>query len=78
MSRCAGVYVTRRGGYEARTQVVSVKLPVSVLAEIDELINRGYFQSRSDAIREAIRRMLSSYQNYNSNMLDQRAFVGFR
>ncbi len=73
-----GYYTTRRNGYVSTTKVVSVKLPVALITALDELISRGYFQNRSDAIREAIRRLLSNYQNYNSNMLDQRFFVGFR
>ena len=68
----------RRGGYVSATRVVSVKLPVALITAIDDLISRGYYQNRSDAIREAIRRLLSDYRRYSSGMLDQRFFVAQR
>ncbi len=77
-SKGGGYYTTRRNGYISTTKVVSVKLPVALISALDELISHGYFQNRSDAIREAIRRLLSSYQGYGSNMMDNRFFVGFR
>jgi len=59
--RRGSIYVTRRKDYTAVTKVVSVKLPVGLIEKLDELIERGYFQNRGDAIREAIRRLLASY-----------------
>jgi len=39
-------------------RVVSVKLPDSYIEGIDELVKRGIYTSRSDAIRAAIRELL--------------------
>ena len=71
-------YVVRRRGYVARTRVVSVKLPVSVIEQVDGLVSRGFYQNRSDVIREAIRRLLSDYRRYSSAQLDNGFFVGLR
>jgi hypothetical protein len=59
--RHGSVYITRRKDYTAVTKVVSVKLPVGLIEQLDSLIEKGYFQNRGDAIREAIRRLLASY-----------------
>ena len=74
----AQVDVVRRGGYIAATEVVSVKLPVALIESIDELISRGYYQNRSDAIREAVRRLLSDYRRFSSSQLDMAYFVAQR
>lgn len=73
-----GVRVTKRCGYVSATKVVSVKLPVTIIDQVDQLISKGYFQNRSDVIREAIRRLVASYQGYSSGMMDNRFFLGYR
>lgn len=75
VERVKGVYITRRGGYEARSRVVSFKIPETLLREIDELINRGYFQNRSDVMREGLRRLLSDYKRY---CLGESGILGYR
>ena len=74
----AQVDVVRRGGYVSSTRVVSVKLPVALITAIDDLISRGYYQNRSDAIREAIRRLLSDYRRFSSSQLDMAYFIAQR
>ena len=67
-------YVTKRPHYTSISQITSVKLPVQLLKQIDELIERGFFQNRSDAFREALRRLVRDY------MIDdnKRPVVGYR
>ncbi|MCC6050716.1 MAG: ribbon-helix-helix domain-containing protein [Thermofilum sp.] len=60
--RRGSVYVTRREDYTAVTRVVSVKLPVGLVDALDELIEEGFFQNRSDAVREAVRRLIVEYR----------------
>ena len=63
------VYITRRKDYTAVTKVISVKLPVRLIEVIDELIREGYFQNRSDAVREAVRRLIVAYEREGRLML---------
>ncbi len=72
------VYVTRRDDYTAVTRVISVKLPVGLIQVLDELIERGYFQNRSDAIREAIRKLLASYRELDTQKLSRSLMLGVR
>jgi Arc/MetJ-type ribon-helix-helix transcriptional regulator len=37
---------------------VSLRLPKRVIEEVDKVVEQGFFQSRSDFIREAIRQYL--------------------
>jgi hypothetical protein len=60
--RRGSVYITRREEYTAVTRVVSVKLPVGLVDALDELIEEGFFQNRSDVIREAVRRLIVEYR----------------
>jgi len=60
--RKGAVYITRREDYTAVTRVVSVKLPVGLVDALDELIEEGFFQNRSDAVREAVRRLIVEYR----------------
>lgn len=71
-------YETRRSSYVSTTKVVSVKLPIALIDKLDQLINAGYFQNRSDAIREAIRRLLSSYREYNPRRFETGLHLGLR
>jgi len=56
------LYITRRKNYTAVTKVISVKLPVTVLRDVEELIEKGYYQNVSDFLREAARRLLVEYK----------------
>lgn len=71
-------YVTDRGDYTSITKIVSVKLPVGLIDALDELIQKGYFQNRSDAIREAIRKLLTSYRELNAQKISGGLMVGLR
>lgn len=55
-----------------------MKLPIALIDKLDQLINAGYFQNRSDAIREAIRRLLSEYVSYNPRRFETGLFPGMR
>ncbi|MEZ0346671.1 MAG: ribbon-helix-helix domain-containing protein [Infirmifilum sp.] len=71
-------YVTNRGDYTSVTKVISVKLPVGLIDALDQLIEKGYFQNRSDAIREAIRKILASYRDMDTSRLDRGLHIGIR
>jgi len=55
-------YITKRKNYTAVAKIISVKLPVTILTEIEELIEKGYYQNVSDFLREAARRLLVEYK----------------
>ena len=42
----------------ARARVVSVRLPAELLEEVERLVEKGRFKSKSEAIREALRSFL--------------------
>ncbi|MEM4455549.1 MAG: ribbon-helix-helix domain-containing protein [Thermofilaceae archaeon] len=56
MGRVVG---TRRASFK----VITARVPAGVVEAIDALIERGYFQNRSDAFREALRRLVIDYNN---------------
>jgi hypothetical protein len=56
------LYITRRKNYTAVTKVISAKVPITVLRDIEELVEKGYYQNVSDFVREAIRRLLVEYK----------------
>ena len=76
--RSTSFYETKRSTYVSTTKVVSVKLPIALIDKLDRLINAGYFQNRSDAIREAIRKLLSEYVDYNPRRFETGLFLGVR
>jgi Arc/MetJ-type ribon-helix-helix transcriptional regulator len=41
--------------------LLRVRLPELLVQELDNLVAKGYFQSRSEAVAEAIRRLLLAY-----------------
>ncbi|NAZ25535.1 MAG: ribbon-helix-helix protein, CopG family [Thermofilum sp.] len=71
-------YISKRGDYTSITKIVSVKLPVGLIDALDELIQRGYFQNRSDAIREAIRKLLTNYRELDSQKISSGLMIGLR
>ena len=50
------------GGARSVTVPISAYIPVSVVERIDALIEKGFFENRSDFIREAVRRLLIEYE----------------
>ncbi len=71
-------YITNRGDYTSVTKVISVKLPVGLIDALDQLIEKGYFQNRSDAIREAIRKLLSNYREMDTARFERGLHLGIR
>jgi metal-responsive CopG/Arc/MetJ family transcriptional regulator len=65
--------VVVRPFYTSVTQIVTIQIPAPLLMKIDELIQKGYFQNRSDAIREAVRRLVIEYERTRYNLV-----VGYR
>lgn len=59
-------YVTVRDNYVCESIVVTVKLPKSVVDQIDALVSQGTFLNRSDAIREAVRRLLTHLKDLDA------------
>jgi len=45
----------------AKSRMISLYIPVTLLNRLDDLVSRGYFNDRSEAIREAIRQLLKGY-----------------
>lgn len=41
--------------------VINTQIPEKVVEKIDQLIDKGYYQNRSDFIREAVRLLLERY-----------------
>jgi len=60
--RKGAIYITQRKDYTAVTRVISVKLPVGLVDQLNELVEKGFFQNRSDAVREAVRLLLAKYK----------------
>ena len=42
----------------ANVRIVTVKLPVSIIEALDELVRTGKYANRSDAIRAAVRDLI--------------------
>jgi Predicted transcriptional regulators containing the CopG/Arc/MetJ DNA-binding domain and a metal-binding domain len=47
---------------ESKLTLISLKIPMALLKEVDELVEKGVFVSRSEAIREALKLLLSRYK----------------
>jgi Arc/MetJ-type ribon-helix-helix transcriptional regulator len=44
-----------------KTVLLQVRVPETVVKELDKLVAAGYFKSRSEAVAEGIRRLLLAY-----------------
>jgi len=42
-------------------QYVTIKLPIEIVNEIDEMIGKHGFRSRGEFVKEAVRRLLDYY-----------------
>lgn len=42
--------------------LIQVRLPEKIISEIDLLVDKGYYETKSDAIREAIREFILEKQ----------------
>ena len=52
---------------EAGVQL-TFRIPRAILAEIDRLIEKGYFRNRSDAVREAVRMLVAKYRELEARI----------
>ena len=66
--RVRSLYITKRKNYTATTVVMSVKIPLSLLKQIDQLIEKGYYQNRSDFVRDAVRRLLAEHNGFKNQL----------
>jgi len=48
--------------YRVKSIVMSIKMPLSLVEEIDKMVERGLYQNRSDFVREAVRRLITEYK----------------
>ncbi|MCC6049984.1 MAG: ribbon-helix-helix domain-containing protein [Thermofilum sp.] len=64
----------KRGSRESRTVVVSFKVPKSLLQAVEELVEMGFFNSRSEVIRTAIFNLLREVERERRVRLE----VGYR
>jgi Arc/MetJ-type ribon-helix-helix transcriptional regulator len=46
-----------------KTRVVAVRLPEELVSRLDELVKRGVFRSRNDAIKKAVELLISVEEN---------------
>ena len=47
---------------KSKLTIISIKIPMEQLKQLDSLVQQGLYASRSEAIREAIRLLLSGYR----------------
>jgi len=64
----------KRGSGEPRTVVVSFKAPKSLLQAVEELVEMGFFNSRSEVIRTAIFNLLREIERERRVRME----VGYR
>lgn len=72
--KMGSTYVTvkrRNDGREIETVsvVFTVKVPQALMLKVDELIARGFFLNRSDAVREALRKLIVMYNCEDSRRM---------
>jgi Arc/MetJ-type ribon-helix-helix transcriptional regulator len=46
-----------------KNRVVAVRLPEELISRLDELVKRGVFRSRNDAIKKAVELLISVEEN---------------
>ena len=56
---------------KARTINIAVKMPKALVDELDKLVLKDYFTSRTDAVREAIRRLVVEYKKMECENLSK-------
>ncbi len=55
-----------------RTVVITFKVPAELAERLDELINSGFFSSRSEALRRALILLLKEYQGVGNEAYNRR------
>ena len=56
---------------EAKLEKLTINLPPVEIARIDMLIESGYYSSRAEFIRTAVRERLNSHQDFISKKIEQ-------
>lgn len=59
-------------------KIITINLPDDYLLAIQEMVDLGLFQSRSDFVREAIKDFLDNEGNFNSNIKPNEMFELFK
>jgi len=59
------IYMTDRNEKE-KMKLISVHLPEWMVMELEELVMKGYFPSRSEAIRIAVHQLLITIKQYKN------------
>lgn len=52
-------------------RIVTIRLPDAYIKALDELVKKGYFINKSDAIRYAVLSLLRKYSNELSMLYDE-------
>jgi len=55
--------VGKRRGRKEAMELVSVHLPKPMLVALDDMVRRGIYPNRSEAIRDALAKLLASYKD---------------
>jgi len=58
-----GQDVSSKGRRKEPMELVSVHLPKPMLVALDNLVRRGIYPNRSEAIRDALAKLLASYKD---------------
>ncbi|MFH1683195.1 MAG: ribbon-helix-helix domain-containing protein [Candidatus Woesearchaeota archaeon] len=45
-------------------ETIQIRLTKKLVEEIDELVNEGYYPNRSEAVRDAVRRMIMDTEEF--------------
>lgn len=57
--------------------IISLKMPVAVVRDLDKLVEKKIFSSRSEAVRQAVRELLTKYQRHLGRG-EPKPLVGYR
>jgi Arc/MetJ-type ribon-helix-helix transcriptional regulator len=47
---------------KAQTEMIQTEIPVALLAQVEDLVNQGWFRSIDDVLLDALRRYLESHR----------------
>lgn len=50
-------------------KIITINVPDQYLDDIEVLVNLGFFPSRSEAFREAIKQFIQHEMNFNTNLV---------
>jgi len=46
---------------KAQTEIIQTEIPVALLAQVEDLVNQGWFRSINEVLLDALRRYLESH-----------------